>query len=243
MSRRVKVLLGGALGVLMLGTLAFSNRSISAAGQPGAQGPPQQLRPEILYPDNQDVLPSLRHVTPIPPDWTADLQEKDTHEVKRWAPRHPKLTPAEMKLVKDAARQPVSQASVLPALSASAGLNFDGVGLPGYSPTGAPPDTNGAAGATQYVQWVNTSFGVFNKSTGALVYGPAAGNTLWSGFGGRCSTDNSGDPIVMYDQLANRWVMMQFAFSTTPYMQCVSVSQTSDATGAWNRYSYSFGTG
>src|SRR6478752_5405807 len=114
MSRRVKVLLGGALGVLTLGTLAFSSGSDSAAGQAGAQSPSQQLRPEILYPDNQDVLPSLRHVKPIPPDWNADLQEKDTHEVKRWALRHPRLSPAEMKLVKDAARQPVSQASVLP---------------------------------------------------------------------------------------------------------------------------------
>ena len=240
---RVKVLLGGALGVLTLGAVALSNGSVSAAGAAGAQGSPKQLSPEILYPDNQDVLPSLRHVAPIPPDWNADLQEKDTHEVKRWASPHAPLTPAQMNLVKDGARQAVSQALVLPALSATAGLNFDGVGLPGYSPTGAPPDTNGAAGATQYVQWVNTSFAVFNKSTGALVYGPAAGNTLWSGFGGRCSTDNSGDPIVMYDQLANRWVMMQFAVSTTPYMQCVAVSQTSDATGAWNRYSYSFGTG
>jgi len=238
---RVKVLLGGALGVLTLGAVALSNGSVSAAA--GAQGSPQRLSPEILYPDNQDVLPSLRHVPPIAPDWNADLQEKDTHEVKRWASPHSPLTPAQMNLVKDGARQAVSQALVLPALSATAGLNFDGVGLPGYSPTGAPPDTNGAAGATQYVQWVNTSFAVFNKSTGALVYGPAAGNTLWSGFGGRCSTDNSGDPIVMYDQLANRWVMMQFAVSTTPYMQCVAVSQTSDATGAWNRYSYSFGTG
>ena len=243
MSRKVKVLLGGALGVLTLGALALSNGSVRAAGAPAAQGPSQRLSPEILYSDNQDVLPSLRHVTPIPPDWNADLQEKDTHEVKRWASPRVPLTPAEMKLVKDAARQPVSPAAALPAVSATAGLNFDGVGLPGYSPTGAPPDTNGAVGATQYVQWVNTSFAVYNKSTGALVYGPAAGNTLWSGFGGRCSTDNSGDPIVMYDQLANRWVMMQFAVSTTPYMQCVAVSQTSDATGAWNRYSYSFGTG
>lgn len=242
MSRHFKVLLSGALGVLTLGVFAFSNAPVRAAGDAVPQES-KRLLPDILYPDNQDVLPSLRAVKPIPPAWYADLQDKDTHEVKRWPARRPLLTPAELKLFQDAARQPISGKTVLPAVSATAGLNFDGVGLPGYSPTGAPPDTNGAAGATQYVQWVNTSFGVYNKTTGALVYGPAAGNTLWSGFAGRCSTDNSGDPIVMYDQLANRWVMMQFAVSASPYMQCVAVSQTSDATGAWNRYSYSFGTG
>src|SRR5262245_32016994 len=145
---RIKVLLSGALGVLALGTVTLSNGSVRAAGAAAAaeQGSPQRVSPEMLYPDNQDVLPSLLHVAPIPPDWDADRQEKDTHEVKRWASPHAPLTPAQMNLVQDGARQAVSQAAVLPALSATAGLNFDGVGLPGYSPTGAPPDTNGAAG-------------------------------------------------------------------------------------------------
>src|SRR6185295_19896129 len=112
MSRKFTLLLAGALGVLTVGTLAFSNGPVSAAGQPGAQGPAQRSSPEILYPDNQDVLPSLLHVAPIPPDWNADLQEKDTHEVKRWASPHSPLTPAQMNLVKDGARQAVSQALV-----------------------------------------------------------------------------------------------------------------------------------
>ncbi|HCC58512.1 MAG TPA: hypothetical protein DEQ47_14890, partial [Solibacterales bacterium] len=106
----------------------------------------------------------------------------------------------------------------------------------------APPDTNGAVGATQYVQWVNESFAVFNKSTGAIAAGfPKAGNTLWTGFGGGCETNNDGDPIVQYDKAANRWIMTQFSVSTTPYLQCVAVSTTSDATGAYNRYAFSYG--
>ncbi len=79
-----------------------------------------------------------------------------------------------------------------------------------------PPDTNGAVGATQYVQWVNTYFAVFDKTNGALVAGPTAGNTLWTGFGGGCETNNDGDPIVLYDKLANRWVMSQFSVSDQP---------------------------
>ncbi len=123
------------------------------------------------------------------------------------------------------------------------GLNFAGVGNGdyGFAPDAAPPDTNGAVGATQYVQWVNESFAVFDKSTGALLHGPVVGNTLWAGFGGGCETNNDGDPIVQYDKIANRWIMTQFSVSTLPYLQCVAVSTTSDATGTYNRYAFSYG--
>ncbi len=139
---------------------------------------------------------------------------------------------------------PVLQTTVGPAVATTPGLSFAGVGNGdyGFAPNAAPPDTNGAVGATQYVQWVNESFAVFNKSTGALVLGPVAGNTLWSGFGGGCETNNDGDPIVQYDKAANRWVFTQFSVSTTPFLQCVAVSTTSDATGAFNRYAFSYGT-
>ena len=132
-----------------------------------------------------------------------------------------------------------------PAVATTSGLNFAGVGNGdyGFAPNAAPPDTNGAVGATQYVQWVNESFAVFNKSTGAIEPGfPKTGNTLWSGFGGGCQTNNDGDPIVQYDKIAGRWILTQFSVTTTPYLQCVAVSTTSDATGTYNRYSFSYGT-
>ncbi|MES2048703.1 MAG: hypothetical protein V4447_09905 [Pseudomonadota bacterium] len=129
----------------------------------------------------------------------------------------------------------------------TAGLGFDGLGKGFVGPNGtfavqsAPPDTTGAIGATQYVQWVNSSLAIFSKSTGAPVYGPVSGNTLFSGFGGTCETSNDGDPIVLYDKLADRWVLMQFAVPTNgPYYQCVAVSKTSDATGAYDRYAFQY---
>lgn len=119
-----------------------------------------------------------------------------------------------------------------------------GKGLGGFSPNSIPPDTNGAPGLTQYVQWVNTSFAVFDKSSGTLLPGfPKAGNALWSGFGGLCETTNQGDPIVKYDQLADRWIFTQFAFrnsDTPPFLQCIAVSTTSDATGTYYRYAFQF---
>ena len=123
------------------------------------------------------------------------------------------------------------------------GLSFDGVGvgLGNYSPSSNPPDVNGRVGATQYVQWNNTSFAVFNKTTGALEYGPAAGNTLFQALGGICASHNDGDPVVSYDILAGRWVLSQFVVGgpdASYSHQCFAVSATSDATGEYYLYDF-----
>lgn len=142
-------------------------------------------------------------------------------------------------------QDPALQGAVGPLVGTTAGLNFAGVGNGdyGFAPNAAPPDTNASVGATQVVQWVNESFAVFDKSTGAIAAGfPKAGNTVWAGFGGGCQTNNDGDPIVQYDKANNRWILTQFSVTTTPYLQCVAVSTTSDATGTYNRYSFNYGT-
>src|SRR6267378_3848094 len=123
------------------------------------------------------------------------------------------------------------------------GVSFDGVGvgLGGFNPGANPPDVNGRVGATQYVQWNNTSFAVFDKTTGALEYGPAAGNTLFQALGGVCASHNDGDPVVSYDILAGRWVLSQFvvAAGQTNYShQCFAISATSDATGEYYLYDF-----
>ena len=134
-----------------------------------------------------------------------------------------------------------------PSVYATLGLNLlgTGTGFPGFSMTGEPSDVNGSVGATQYVQWVNSQFTVFNKATGAAVQGPLNGNQLFAGLPSTsiCRTTNSGDPVAQYDKLAKRWVLTQFAITAGvngQYGQCIAVSQTSDATGAWNVYQYTF---
>lgn len=214
--------------------------SLAQAQTPAAAGR-DHGRPEIIAASHQDVLPSLSKVAHkhIDPNW-----RKEANPKKRVPYQDP---PVE---VADLAAQTAPLASVAPAAATSSGLGIDGIGQ-GFVGVGgktftvqsAPPDTTGAVGATQYVQWVNSAFAVFDKATGAVVYGPAAGNTLFTGFGGRCEATNDGDPVVMYDKAAGRWVMMQFAVTngaTAGYFQCVAVSQTSDATGAWNRYAFQY---
>jgi hypothetical protein len=112
----------------------------------------------------------------------------------------------------------------------------------------APPDTTGDVGPNHYVQWVNLRYSIYTLSRDAngisafnLVPGfPKQGNVVWQGFGGRCQTDNDGDPIVQYDQLADRWILTQFAVSATPYTQCVAVSTSPDPTGTYHRYAFSY---
>lgn len=119
-------------------------------------------------------------------------------------------------------------------------LNFDGLGATGF----VPPDTNGSVGSTQFVETVNLNYAVFDKTTGAMLLGPTSISTIWSGFGGSCATTNQSDPIVLWDKTAQRWFISIVAFNSSfnQFLQCMAVSTTSDATGSYNRYSFSFGT-
>src|ERR1044071_3103452 len=118
-------------------------------------------------------------------------------------------------------------------------ISFDGnVNLCGCS----PPDPNGAVGPNHVVTMSNLHYQIFNKS-GTSLFGPAANNTLWSGFGGPCQTQNAGDPVVLYDQLADRWLLSQFTSTAVnnTYYECVALSQTSDPLGSYYRWAISTG--
>ena len=128
----------------------------------------------------------------------------------------------------------------MPPLSAS----FDGVSnAVNQTILGAavvPPDTNGDVGPNHYVQTVNLFFQVFSK-TGTSLAGPMTISTLYTGFGGPCETSDDGDPIVVYDQLADRWLISQFAlpnFPAGPYHQCIAVSTSGDPAGTYFLYDY-----
>jgi hypothetical protein len=101
------------------------------------------------------------------------------------------------------------------------------------------PDPAGAPGFDQYVQIVNFSLAVFDK-TGAVIQTPVDVSTIWQGFEGACQDYASGDAIVLYDRTANRWFITQAAGTRSPYSQCIAISTTADATGTYARYEYQF---
>jgi hypothetical protein len=192
-----------------------------------ANGGPGHSMAIVVHEESHATSHPLRNTPPIPPQVLSKLAI---------TLRYPHPLGGVRRLLPD----PALQMSVGPSVATTSVLNFFGVGegLGSFSPAYAPPDTNGAAGPTQYMQWVNVNFAVFNKSDGSVAYGPAAGNTLWTALGGPCAANNSGDPIAQYDKQAGRWVMLQPVFKSS-YTLCVAVSQTSDATGVYNEYSFS----
>lgn len=105
----------------------------------------------------------------------------------------------------------------------------------------APPDTDGSRGPDHFVQMINSLTTIFNTN-GSVASGPFASNAFWADFGGNCEPYNQGDPIVLYDEIGQRWLVSQFAFpdNLSTFSQCVAISQTGDPTGGYNRYEFSF---
>lgn len=115
----------------------------------------------------------------------------------------------------------------------------------GTGGNGIPPDTNGDVSENEYIQWINTSWAIFDKVTGARTSGPTAGNSFWASFPltSRCRTTNAGDPLAIWDDRAGRWLMSQFttpAAGSNSGTQCVAISQTADPLGAYYLYEFAW---
>lgn len=132
---------------------------------------------------------------------------------------------------------PVLQKEPGPMVSATPGVDFDGIPAGGF----APSDANMAVGPNHIVETVNVQLAVYNKS-GTLLSGPTNFGTFFAALGGNCANGAS-DPIVLYDRQADRWLISDIGYTgNAPFLECVGVSKTNDPTGAYTLYSYSFGT-
>jgi PKD repeat protein len=126
---------------------------------------------------------------------------------------------------------PVWQSSMVTGRDSRAPIqNFNGQDSPYF-----PPDANGTVGPNHYMQTINTVYSIYNKS-GTLVAGPTAMNLLFSGITG--SEYNDGDPIVLYDEQADRWLAAEFSISGSNDYMLIAVSTTNDPTGTWHKYSF-----
>ncbi len=207
--------------------LASSLAALVAAEAPAAA---RSSLPVVSRAVHHDTSPPLRSLPPIPPRTVSDRPSPRPPFPNRAGrpaiPANPALDPA-------LSRGSVADAEPMPPPIAS----FEGVNNRNNR---VPPDANGDVGPAHYVQWVNLSLAVWDKE-GNLLYGPVDGNTIWQGFGGICETHNNGDPIVLHDPLADRWVLSQLAFDWPHnFHHCVAVSATPDPTGSYHRYDFFF---
>ena len=149
-----------------------------------------------------------------------------------------------------AAESPNLVLAPMPAPSKNfAGMSSTDACTGGPCGAGIPPDTNGDVGLQHYIQAVNSSFAIYNK-TGTLL-ASFTEDSLWSGSGlTPCDGNSQGDPVVVYDALADRWILTNFAFALSggvpvaPFYQCLAVSKTSDpVSGGWFLYAVRTDTG
>ncbi len=132
---------------------------------------------------------------------------------------------------------PVAQESLAVNAIPTPSKNFAGLDLFNWG-SGWPPDTNGDIGPNHYIQTVNTSIGIYNRS-GTLL-SAVTFDTFFLGTGTPCDDNNQGDPIVLYDDVSGRWIITDFAWDDLqngPYYECIAVSRTADpVSGGWWLY-------
>ena len=234
----------------LLAVLALFSSMCAAVGAAPAQTPlqPPANSPGILGPFTGEMIyPTVWNgdLRTLPPIGAADAEGGAAPDVTP-----ARLTPMEMKAL-DAKATQRSTHLTAPATGAQEpapppSANFAGMQF-STNGSGWPPDTNGDVGPNHYIQAVNTSVGIYNKTTGAAI-STVTFNTFFTGPpGSPCDTSNRGDPVVLYDPLVDRWIVTDFAWfdkNIGPYFECIAVSQTGDpVAGGWYFYAMQVNTG
>jgi hypothetical protein len=249
--------IGCGIALAILVGLTGGNGSETAAAAPTAQQG-QEERPFVSEPvdpvaleiDLRD-LPRAKPAAPTDPVGEAPGQELPGEEIGTSA--DDTMGSVTARALRALVRRPsLRQARLLSSSSngfSSPVVSVDGIPatlVPQFGFVPRPPDTNGDVGANHYIQTVNSLFAVFDKN-GNVVAGPSFLNAMWAAAASAglvdandpCVLNNDGDPVVLYDHLADRWLISQFvAFSN----QCIAISQTADpVTGGWFLYDFPSG--
>ena len=228
MSRKrpvLRFLASATAAVMFLSAGSQGPARLDAGGQGFAAS--AGLGPQVSADARHDISPPLRSMPFRPPS------QKPDREVPLRVP--PRVRGKRTAIDPVAQTQPGALATPSVSNSFEGLSDADNAAVLGYRVV--PPDTNGDVGPKDYVQVVNILLAVYDKTTGVRRFGPKPINTLWSGFGGICETHNDGDPIILHDQLADRWIVSQLAVGTDGH-QCIAVSTTTDPTDSYYRYDF-----
>lgn len=235
--RRRRVLVSSLASAALVGSLA----GISAASSPttAPTAAPATLRPVFTDDVAHDVSAPLRTLSGA--RTTGHVSTARTG-VERGAPG---ATAPGGRSGTDTAVQAQSG----PTAIAAPGVNFEGLSnQDNFDIFGGrvnPPDPIGDVGRNHYVEMTNLAFRVWDKAGNPLT-APTDIGALWAGFAVPDCTDASGDPVVVYDQLVDRWVLSQFTTRglddpALPFYNCVAISTTGDPTGTYYRYAFTTG--
>jgi hypothetical protein len=237
----------------VLAFLIVLAQSLAAAvgAAEAAQAAPQQPTAGAGQQAEEGITYGMEAVTPY--EFRGDVRDLLQFPFKEAAPSRPYrplLNPPKTTKFSalPAAAAPESPSNNIPlAAVPSPFQNFDGLRFSGACSgmscgAGWPPDTNGDVGLNHYIQAVNDAYGIYNKTGTQLA--AFTENQLWSRTGPNpCNGNSMGDPVVLYDQLADRWILTHFAFAMSgsnpvpPFYECIAASKTSDpVAGGWWLY-------
>ncbi|MBT8232399.1 MAG: hypothetical protein HKO66_04935 [Saprospiraceae bacterium] len=185
------------------------------------------LNPDVIQGELVKVTGPLRDFVAPPFDGDIVKDEKLGYHPKSDWILNDSINPN----AKPAGLDPAWQKSYAPPRGPVKALNQSYNGQ-GYSSVN-PPDPAMDVSPVHVIQMINGSGGstyqIYDRTNGNTVAGPTA-------FDSFTGINGAGDPIVIYDQLADKWLMSEF--SSSGNMLVVAISQTNDPTGSWYVYSY-----
>jgi hypothetical protein len=224
----------GVLRPVLASAAAGALALVLGPGQALAAGP-SVAQPKFSEAVAFDVSPAARSIAPLSAGGRFALPEGGLLEVRpdRGPVASSKAFKADGALGTFKAGKSAKKGSVFANFEGIS--NQDNFNLFGFRVN--PPDPAGDVGPKHYVEMVNLAVAVYDKQ-GNVLAGPFAIGDLWAGFPIEDCTDPSGDPIVLYDQLVNRWILSQFTTRGPQYYDCVAVSKTPDPTGEYYRYAF-----
>jgi hypothetical protein len=238
------------LGVLVCGILigdwiarSTSHSAIDAAGQTNAAqtktaSPTKVLKP-IAFGESRAARDMAAPQVPGDPD--AVRNGSAIRTIKNQALPREQFSEERNDGMDMAIQSVMPQLAIPPPSTAFNGLsNQDNFNAFGFRLS--PPDPDGDVGPNHYVQQVNLLVRVYDK-TGSPLTAPFKLSSLWAsaGLSDACALTDDGDPIVLYDALADRWLLSQFAlpsFPNPPFFECIAISKTGDPTGQYFVYTF-----
>jgi hypothetical protein len=219
------------VAVVAAAVVAAGGGSTATAADP----PVLQLKPQLLKPHGYG-------------QFNGDVRHIPRGNLVRSEERPEPKAPDDL-LPGPATSDPALQGTGATASAPTSGASFPGLDHAGWG-AGWPPDPNGDVGPNHYVQTVNTSVGIFDKSTGSLIVGRSFDDLFSSASTGTpCDNSNQGDPVALYDPFGDRYVVADFAwadaqYATGPFYECMAVSKTGDpVNGGWYFYAWKIESG
>jgi hypothetical protein len=234
---------------ILLLPLLIWNSSMQAKSlrkQDRQDGAVQELTPVVIEAANFAESAPLRDLAAAPPDPAQAARMAQSVEGGEINPLN-ELPIRSRVAGATSANDPVRQSNIIPGLSLAPNpvVNFDGIDMDSLAPTlngrrFAPPSPSADVGPNHVVMAVNTAFQVYNKS-GTPLTPVTPLSSLFAALGPPFNNPGAGDernPTVLYDPLADRWLISEWVIAAGESHQLTGISKTGDPTGQYFIYDF-----